>query len=72
MSSFNKTLRDVDKFLDQTYKCDYVRIIIMIILILYNILRKCTKTHLYELLVVKGCISFNTHFPQSLLKLRSS
>ena len=71
MSSFIKTSRDEDKFLDQTYKCEYVRVIIMMILILYNI-RECTKTQLYELLVDKGCISFNMHFPQSLLKLKSS
>ena len=31
-----------------------------------------TKTQFYELIVVKGCISFDVHFPQSLLELKSS
>ena len=38
--SLIKTSRDVDNILDQIYKGKYVRIIIMMILILYNIIRK--------------------------------
>ena len=41
--SFNKTSWDED-ILDQINKRKYVRIIIMMILILYNILRKCILT----------------------------
>ena len=41
--SLKKTLRDEDNILDQIYKSKYVRIIIMMILILYNIIR--TKMH---------------------------
>ena len=51
----NKTTCDEDNILDQIYKSKYVRIIITMILILYNIMRKhysSTKTQLYELLVV--------------------
>ena len=39
--SFKKTFRDEDNILYQIYKSKYVRIIIMMIVILYNILRKC-------------------------------
>ena len=42
--SFNKKYRDEDSILDQIYKKKYVRIIIMMILILYNIIRKCIQT----------------------------
>ena len=42
--SFNKTSRDEDNILYQIYKSKYVRIIIMMILILYNIIRKCLLT----------------------------
>ena len=38
--SFNKASRDDDNILDQVYKSKYVRIFIMMILILYNIIRK--------------------------------
>ena len=40
LDSFNKTYRDEDNILDQIYKSKYVRIITMMILILYNIIRK--------------------------------
>ena len=39
--SFNKASRDADNFLDQMYQNKYVRIFIMMILILFNIFRKC-------------------------------
>ena len=42
--SFNKTFRYKDNILDQICKSKYVRIIIMTILILYNITRKCILT----------------------------
>ena len=76
LDSFNKASRDEDNTLDQEYKSKYVRIFIMMILILFNIIRKCVLTQQYhlnpifELLVVMGCISFNMVFPQSLLKLK--
>ena len=38
--SFNKASRDEDNILDKIYKIKYVRIIIMMILIIYNIIRK--------------------------------
>ena len=41
LDSINKISRDEDNFLDQTYKNKCVRIIVMMILILNNILRKC-------------------------------
>ena len=42
--SFNKTSRDEDEILDQIYESKYIRIIIMMILILYTIIRKCILT----------------------------
>ena len=39
--SFYKTSWDKDNILDQIYESKYVRIIIMMILILCNIIRKC-------------------------------
>ena len=42
--SFNKTMRDEENILDQIYKSQYVRINIMMILILYNIIRKFLLT----------------------------
>ena len=42
--SFKKTSRDEDNILDQISNNRYVRIIIKIILMLYNILRKCILT----------------------------
>ena len=42
--SFNKTSRYEDNILEQINKSEYVRIIIMMILILYNIIRKCILT----------------------------
>ena len=45
LDSFNKGFCDVDNILDQIYKSEYVRIIIMVILMLYNIIRKCLLTH---------------------------
>ena len=74
---FTKTFWDEDNILDQIYKIKYVRIIFMMILILYNIIRKCikdytsTKTQFYELLVVMGCISLYIHFLPSLLKFKN-
>ena len=44
LDSFNKASRDEDNPLDQIYKCKYVRIYIMRILILYKIIRKCILT----------------------------
>ena len=40
--SFNKTSRDEEKILDQIYKNKYIRF--LMILILYNIIRKCILT----------------------------
>ena len=42
--SFNKRFRDEDNILDQIYKNKYVRIIIMMILIFYNIIQKSVLT----------------------------
>ena len=42
--SYNKTSRDEDNISDQISKSRYVRIIIMIISILYNIIRKYILT----------------------------
>ena len=42
--SFKKTLRDKENISDQINKSEYVRIIIMMIFILYNIMRKCILT----------------------------
>ena len=44
--NFNKTFRDVDNNLDQIYKSKYVRIIFVMILNPYNIIRKCILTQL--------------------------
>ena len=44
LNSFNKVSRDEDNILDQVYESEYVRIFIMMILILYNIIRKCKLT----------------------------
>ena len=60
--SFNKTSPDEDNISKQIYEGKYVRIIILMILILYNIIRKCihyssTKTKFYEFLVVICYIS---------------
>ena len=41
---FNKTSRDEENILDQIYKNKCVRIILVMILIFYNILRKCILT----------------------------
>ena len=38
---FNKASRDEHDIIDQIYKSKYVRIIFLMILILYNIIRKC-------------------------------
>ena len=43
-NSFNKASRDEDNILYQVYKSKYVQIFIMMILILYNIIRKCILT----------------------------
>ena len=48
LDSFNKTSRDGDNILDKLYKSKYVRIIIMMILILYFIIRKCILTLQYH------------------------
>ena len=42
--SFNKTFWDEDHILDHIYKSKYVRIIIVMILIFYNIIHKCILT----------------------------
>ena len=42
--NFNKTFRDEDNNLDQIYTSKCVRIIFAMILILYNIIRKCILT----------------------------
>ena len=42
--SFNKTSWDEDNILAQIYDSKYFKIIIMMILILYNIIRKCILT----------------------------
>ena len=42
--SFNKKFRDDDNILDQLYKSKYVGMIIEMILILINIIRKCILT----------------------------
>ena len=40
LNIFNMAFRDEENILDQAYKSKYVRIIIMMILIVYNIIRK--------------------------------
>ena len=78
LENFNKKSLDKDSILDQICKSKYVCIIITIILILYNIIRKCiltqqysTTTQSYEFLVNMCCISLNMHFLQSLLKFKN-
>ena len=44
LDSFDKASRDEDNILDQIYNSKYVRIIIMMTLILYNIIQKCLLT----------------------------
>ena len=46
LNSFNKAFRVEDNILDQVYESKYVRIIIMMIFIIYiyNIIRKCKLT----------------------------
>ena len=44
LDSFDKKSRDEDNMLDQIHKSKYVRINIMVILIIYNIVRKCLLT----------------------------
>ena len=44
LESFNDIFRNEDNILDQIYKSKCVQIIIMIILILYNVIRKCILT----------------------------
>ena len=44
LDNFNKSSRDEDNSLDQIYKGKYVRIIFIVILIFYNIIRKCILT----------------------------
>ena len=56
LDSFNKIFCDEDNILDQIYNSKYVRIIIMMILIFYNIkkihnkTKSSTKTQYYSLL----------------------
>ena len=60
-----KTSQDEDNILEQIHKSKYVHIIIMLILILYNIIRKsilynttvALKPNFYEFLVAMYCIS---------------
>ena len=42
--SFNKPFRDEENILDQIYESKCVRIILVMILVLYNILGKCILT----------------------------
>ena len=42
--SFKKASEDEDNTVDQIHKCDYVRIILIKILILYNMIKKCIHT----------------------------
>ena len=76
LDKFNKAYRDEDNILDQIYESKYVRIISIMTLILYNILRKfiltqqITKAHFYEFLINMCCNSLNMHFLQSLLKFK--
>ena len=65
--SFNKINKDEDTFSD-LYAIKYVRIIIMMILIPYNIIRKCAWNQLYDFVVVMSCMSFDKHIFPSLLK----
>ena len=44
LDSFNKVSWDEDNILDQIYKSKYARIIFMMILILYNIIRNSLLT----------------------------
>ena len=44
LDSFNKAYRDEENILGQIYKSNCVRIILMMILFLYNIIRKCLLT----------------------------
>ena len=44
LDNFNNASREEDNILDKVYKSIYVRIFIMMILILYNIIRKCILT----------------------------
>ena len=44
LDSFNKTSQDIENILYQIYKSKYVRIIIMMILIFYNIIRNSILT----------------------------
>ena len=45
LNSFKKASRDEVNILDQVYESKYVRIFIMMILILYDKIRKCMLTH---------------------------
>ena len=73
LDNFNKASQDEDNIVDQIYKSKYVRIISIMTLILYNIIRKCiltvytTKTKFHEFLVNMFCIPMNMHFLQSLI-----
>ena len=56
--SFNKASRDEDNLLDKIYNSKYIRLIIMMILIIYNIIRKCILTlqqHENPILWVPSC-----------------
>ena len=44
LNSFNKEAREEDNILDKVYKRKYVRTFIMMILFLYDIIRKCIIT----------------------------
>ena len=43
-NSFNKTFRNKDNISDQIYRSKYVRILIVMVLILYKVIRKCIIT----------------------------
>ena len=44
LNSLKKASRDEENILDQVYESKYVRIFIIMILILYDIIRKCIQT----------------------------
>ena len=44
LDSFNKASRDAETILEQVDESKYVKIFIIMILILYNMIRKCKQT----------------------------
>ena len=68
LDNFNKASRAEDNILDQIYASKYVRIIFIMTLILYNIIRKfiltqqITKAQFNEFLINMCCNSLDMHF----------